>query len=430
VLCCEPNYNAIGGVDSHGICPLRLSAVCKAWRDLVWTMSSLWAVIILINPSPHALHLEGILASWIERAGNEPLSIRYEAQSNGLLARLTQETSKWMNVSIFLPSESLPLIKKYKYFPLLQHLSICIRAESSRPGLLGDYQHNLEDFDIFNTASLPKITRLHVPKYLQCFKSNWMWSQLRTFSASTIGREDLCRILRFAKFLEVFNANSLEPHFSYKRRKVIHSNLRRLVLKEVDSTVLNELLSRPDIRTPNLEDLTIEIYRGNPDSTSPSNFVVSLHQLRRFTMKYDNQYEDPDWVLKWLLNIPSLTELDVSLSARASAKILFALGNPTSTETKTEYLPLLVNLTITVDHCLACNLTMKDIAEMLAYRSSGLSPSISRLKSAVIYDAYTHQFTQEDFNTLKTASFGDLALTMVDRKSLSQFWYSLFFSLI
>jgi len=33
---------------------------------------------------------------------------------------------------------------------------------------------------------------------------------------------------------------------------------------------------------------------------------------------------------------------------------------------------------------LATNLTMKDIAEMLTYRSSGLSPSISRLKSALI----------------------------------------------
>jgi hypothetical protein len=214
VFCCEPNYNAIGGVDSQGICPLRLSAVCIDWRDLAWTTSRLWTVIILIKPKPHALHLEGILASWIERARNEPLSIRYEAQSNGLLARLIQETSKWMNVSIFLPSESVPMIKKYKYFPLLQHLSIRIRAESSRPGLLGGYQHNLEDFDTFNTASLPKITHLHGPKYLQCFKSNWMWSQLRTFSASTIGREDLCKILRFAKFLEVFNANSLEPHFS------------------------------------------------------------------------------------------------------------------------------------------------------------------------------------------------------------------------
>lgn len=39
VLCCQPKYNAIGGVDSQGICPLRLSAVCKAWHDLAWTTS-------------------------------------------------------------------------------------------------------------------------------------------------------------------------------------------------------------------------------------------------------------------------------------------------------------------------------------------------------------------------------------------------------
>jgi hypothetical protein len=431
MLCCQPKYNTIGGVGSQGICPLRLSAVCKAWRDLAWTTSSLWSVIILIKPKPHALHLEGILASWIKRAGNQPLSIRYEAQSNDLLARLTQDTSKWMNVSMFLALESSFVIEKCKYFPLLQHLSIRVRAESPRPVIGEGYLFGFEHLDIFNAASLPKITHLHVPKFLRCLKPDLMWSQLRTFSVSTIGYEGLCKILDFARFLEVFNANSLEDHYSYNPPTVIHSNLRCLVLKGVYSTVLNELLSKPDIGTPNLEDLTIEIYRGNPDSTSLSNFVASLHQLWRFRVKYDDEYnEDPDWILKWLLNIPSLTELNVSISERASANLVSALGNPTSTEAKTEYLPLLANFTITVDRRLDRNPTMKDIAEMLAYRSSGLSPSISRLKSALIYDAYTYQFTPEDFNTFRTASLGDLALTMVDRESLSQSWYSLFFSLI
>jgi hypothetical protein len=396
-LCCQPKYNAIGGVDNQGICPLRLSAVCKAWRDLAWTTRRLWSVIILVKPNPHAFHLEEILASWIKRAGNEPLSIRYEAQCTSLLQRLTQETSKWMNVSISLASESSFVIKECKYFPLLQHLSICIRAESPRSDFVGGFEY----LDIFNTASLPKITRLHVPKYLYCFERDPMWLQLRTFSVGTIGHEGLCKILDFARFLEVFDANSLEAHFSYKPPTVIHSNLRCLILKEVDSTVLNELLGKPDINAPNLEDLTIEIYRGNPESTSLSNFVASLHKLRRFRVKYDNDHEDPDWIFNWLLNIPSLTELDVSLSASTSAKIVFALGNPTSTETKTEYLPLLVNLTITVGRYLAANLTMKDIAEMVEYRSSGLSPSISRLKSALIC---MPQLTIEDFKALRTAS--------------------------
>jgi len=394
VLCCQPKYNAIGGVDSQGICPLRLTAVCKAWRDLAWTTRRLWSVIILIKPKPHALHLEEILASWIERAGNQPLSIRYEAQCTSLLQRLTQETSKWMNVSIFLASEFSSVVKECKYFPLLQHLSIRVRAESPRPGFQGGFLHGFESLDIFNAASLSKITHMHVPKYLSCFEPNLMWSQLRTFSVNTTGHEGLCKILDFARFLEVCNANSHEAHISYKPPIVIHSNLRCLVLKEVDSTVLNKLLSKPDISTPNLEDLTIEIYRGNPDSTFLSNFVASLHQLRRFRVKYDNDYSDPDWIFNWLLHIPSLTELDVSTSASASANIVFALGNPPSTEAKTEYLPLLADLTITVSRNLATNLTMKDIAEMLAYRSSGLSPSISRLKGALIYDDYMPQFTK------------------------------------
>ncbi|EDR14024.1 uncharacterized protein LACBIDRAFT_321767 [Laccaria bicolor S238N-H82] len=225
VLCCQPKYNAIRGVDSQETCPLRLSAVCKAWRDLAWSMSPLWSVIILIKPEPHALHLEEILASWIKRAGNQALSICYEAQSTSLLERLTQETSKWMNVSISLASESLSMIKNCKCFPLLQHLSIHVRAHSPRPDFLGGFLHGFEYLDIFNAASLPKITHLHVPKYLSCFEPNLMWSQLRMFSADTIGHEGLCKILDFARSLEVFNANSIEAHFSYKPLTVIHSNL-------------------------------------------------------------------------------------------------------------------------------------------------------------------------------------------------------------
>jgi len=85
---------------------------------------------------------------------------------------------------------------------------------------------------------------------------------------------------------------------------------------------------------------------------------------------------------KWLLNILSLTELDLETSTSASTNIVSALGKPASTETKTEYFPLLVDLTITLWRYYKGNLMMKDVPEMLAYRSSGLSPSISRLKSA------------------------------------------------
>jgi len=227
-----------------------------------------------------------------------------------------------------------------------------------------------------------------------------MWLQLRTFSVSTIGHEGLCNILDFARFLEVFNADSLQPHTHGRVLQTVnHSYLRCLVLKEVDSDVLNDLLSTPGISTPNLEDLTIEMYCGwhfpHPDPTSLSNFITSLHRLRQFKVKYDDDHY-PEWVFKWLLNILSLTELDLETSATATANIISALSKPASTETKTKYLPLLVDLTITLWHYYKGNLMMKDVPEMLAYRSSGLSPSISRLKSALIYQPSV-SFSKQDF---------------------------------
>ncbi|EDR13562.1 uncharacterized protein LACBIDRAFT_322580 [Laccaria bicolor S238N-H82] len=417
MLCCQPKYNAIGGVDSQAICPLRLAAVCKAWRDLAWTTSRLWSVIILMWSHPCAFHLEGVLDSWIKRAGAQPLSIRYEAQSNSLLSRLIQETSKWMNVTIKCPpSKFCSAIETYNYFPLLEHLSIRVRVGYYDPASSNPL-HCLDDLDIFNCSSLPNITRLHVPGHLQCFKPNLMWSQLRTFSVSCIDSENLCNILDLAKFLEVFSATFLD--WAYTNGDILqtvnHSYLRCLVFKEVPSgKSLNELLSTPSISTPNLEDLTIEMNRGHerpdPNSTFLSKFITSLHQLRRIKVKYYDTH-DPKWVFQWLLNIPSLTELDVQASPSAIANIVSALGNPASTETTTEYLPLLVNLTITQWD----NLIMKDIPEMLAYRSSGVSPSISRLKSASLHQI-SESFSQEDFDAFQMASLGDLALKMIDRK--------------
>ncbi|EDR13559.1 uncharacterized protein LACBIDRAFT_322576 [Laccaria bicolor S238N-H82] len=152
-------------------------------------------------------------------------------------------------------------------------------ASSSGPSFLRDLLCGLENLDIFNAASLPKITHLH----------------LRTFSVSTIGNEGLCKILGLARSLQVFDADSLEPHSNYEPPTVIHSNLQHLVLKEVDSIVLNDLLGKPYISTPHLEDLTIEIYYGSPDSTSLYNFITSFHQLQWFRVKYGGQ-KDPDWI--------------------------------------------------------------------------------------------------------------------------------------
>jgi len=192
VLCCQPKYNTIGGVDSQGICPLRLSAVCKAWRDLAWTTSYLWSVIILTKSNPHALHLAEILASWIERSGNQPLSICYEAQCTSLLQRLTQETSKWMNVSIFLASEFSSVIKDCKYFPLLQHLSIRVRAESPKHDFLGGFLPNFNHLQCCKSAQNNLPTCTGIPTLLQTqldvvaaqnvlCEHHWPWGPLQNF---------------------------------------------------------------------------------------------------------------------------------------------------------------------------------------------------------------------------------------------------------
>jgi hypothetical protein len=203
-------------------------------------------------------------------------------------------------------------------------------------------------------------------------------------------------------------------------------------MKGVNSHILDKLLSTQGISTPNLEDLTIKMnccWHNYPDSTFLSNFITSLHHLQWFKVVY---YDDnPKWVFNWLLNIPSLSELDFQIPTSALANIVSALGNLTLTETTITYLPLLVHLTITFSHFYKINLMIKDIPEMLPYRSSELSPSISRLKSALLYWTQASvPFYKEDFEAFQMVSLGDLAFTMVDQNGLSQPWCTLFFSLI
>ena len=63
----------------------------------------------------------------------------------------------------------------------------------------------------------------------------------------------------------------------------------------------------------------------------------------------------------------------------------------------------------------------------LSIDTSGLSPFVSRLKRASLYRTSV-SFSEANFDAFQMASFGDLAVTMVDPEGLFQSWYTLLFS--
>ena len=57
--------------------PLSLGAICSYWRDIAWSMPSLWSSLVArvrSNNDPHII--AGVAQEWLARSGQLPLSIR------------------------------------------------------------------------------------------------------------------------------------------------------------------------------------------------------------------------------------------------------------------------------------------------------------------------------------------------------------------
>ena len=56
--------------------PLSLGAICSYWRDIAWTMPSLWSSLVVCVTRKHDSHITiGIAEEWLTRSGQLPLSI-------------------------------------------------------------------------------------------------------------------------------------------------------------------------------------------------------------------------------------------------------------------------------------------------------------------------------------------------------------------
>ena len=125
-------------------------------------------------------------------------------------------------------------------------------------------------------SSLFGVSRLDTP----------MWSQLTTFSATTIGHEDLREISSLAKLLEI-------PVRTVLSRIVpVLLRVRGLPIsdaspsKKSNHPISTNSQGRRVSILPTSKELLLEIYgSGNPESTSLSNFITSLHRLQRSRLK-------------------------------------------------------------------------------------------------------------------------------------------------
>ena len=89
--------------------PLSLGAICSYWRDIAWSIPSLWSSLVVRVPKKHDSHIvTGITQEWLARSGQLPLSIRilstfYNKTVFALADIVNQYSTRWSELDLYIP---------------------------------------------------------------------------------------------------------------------------------------------------------------------------------------------------------------------------------------------------------------------------------------------------------------------------------------
>jgi hypothetical protein len=112
---------------------IALTHVCRGWREIFTSRSSLWTHLDCKNAEKTRVY--------IEHSGSLPLKIslthsRYISRYNDALLLAVPHTNRLGSLTIHVPSDILPSLFDYFPFPapLLEELEVLLKAGSTRPG--------------------------------------------------------------------------------------------------------------------------------------------------------------------------------------------------------------------------------------------------------------------------------------------------------
>jgi hypothetical protein len=159
--------------DVDNTVPLKLGAVCNAFRTIAWSTPQLWATVVLdIKSSWKITTQAALLSDWLLRSGHLPLSIWLNsseevhwtfAQPELILKVINVFSNRWKCVDIRLPSSC------YRYLPSLdESLPMLESLTLKPPGGQGDRHHRAE---ISTAPNLRRITLQCL--YLSSIRFEW-----------------------------------------------------------------------------------------------------------------------------------------------------------------------------------------------------------------------------------------------------------------
>ncbi|KAJ7246009.1 hypothetical protein C8J57DRAFT_1678678 [Mycena rebaudengoi] len=280
---------------------LRLTGVCRAWRDIVFSTCELWMSIALDCNRGGAPSI--ILKTWLSRSGGLPLDLRIRFSPNETDAvwyALTAHATQWRNMElltlddVILYLETLP-----SSLPLLQRLVI-----KGDVIMLGEADND-------HPVSTPQLRELNLDIPFLMYQLALPLSGITTLSLSGSSAAAISQILAFTPDLEVLaiSIHDFEPHpvdtpCSLTRLDTLHCHAM------IPPHVLNQLYAPAP---------THLVFDGFPDhngGTAAGDAMQSLIARSRCTIRsLEVLRADPnDSTLVWARRLPTLADITLEVS--------------------------------------------------------------------------------------------------------------------
>ncbi|KJA23859.1 hypothetical protein HYPSUDRAFT_39384 [Hypholoma sublateritium FD-334 SS-4] len=253
--------------------PLFLGKICRHWRNIAWSIASFWDYIDLVLPTTEKSACAELLADWLERSQNLPLTIIFRREeSKASLVRnwgeqtlplfhlISNEWYRWESIDLFIPHRfcTSRINLRCKQFVLLHTATI--------RGIAGPTEFPdsfLQDAPVLSELSI-HISRLHRPTS--------PYFMLTQFKASSISLNDVINILVNAPnihtlFLADINSPATAP------KPIVLETLKSLNILNLRS--IHEFLD--NLQAPSLLRLHLEGCARIPLEMHAIHAFIQLH---------------------------------------------------------------------------------------------------------------------------------------------------------
>ncbi|KAF8903950.1 hypothetical protein CPB84DRAFT_1706698 [Gymnopilus junonius] len=290
--------------------PLRIGAVCSAWRRIAWSTPSIWATLVFhLTSSLNIVNQTILLEEWLSRSGQLPLSIRLSSSeevswvgisSEGMMKVIAQHAPRWRQVDIRLPSACfrfLPPCDDAENFPLLHSLTL------KPPGGQGDRVHKV------NIPESPQLRYLSLScLYLRSVVFHF--EVLTHIDLESFYIDEILEVLRQTTSLVRFTTNKVlggDDRHGIPNEAIILPCLEVIDIHNDKGTELPLLFDK--ISTPKLRSLT---YTGENLQAAPAAEIVELVKRSGCLLQTLNISKAPireEPLQNLLAALPSLTSL-------------------------------------------------------------------------------------------------------------------------